>query len=71
MLTLYLAKERIMVKCINTVQTDGGQEKPCEAMFRALKTIMLDPRHRVWLTENDPNALAQIEYALDFAEGKV
>jgi len=46
-------------------------ETPFDAMLRALKVMVLDKRHRAWMKENDPKALEQAEYAIDFAEGKL
>lgn len=51
-----------------TDQKYGAQAKAAvEAMERALQVVALDPQIRAWLLENDPNALAQVQDALNLA----
>jgi hypothetical protein len=57
-----------MVECNCSKCQERKQENPCETLIRALKVMVLDQRHRVWMKENDPKALEQAEFAIDYAE---
>ena len=58
-----------MVKCDCDLCKQRSQDTPYETMLRALKVMVLDKERRAWMEENDPKALEQAEFAIDFAEG--
>ena len=51
--------------CIGELIRMAKLADKCVPMIAALKVLTLTPSIRIWLSENDPKALAQAEAALE------